>query len=51
MTQPRPPRPSWGYCPPDLRWRDLDLEDRLRVVLVLLGVLAILLAGSVGGPA
>jgi hypothetical protein len=51
MTPSRPPRPSWGYCPDDLRWSDLDLEDRFRVVLVVVGVVAILLAGSAGGPA
>jgi len=39
-------RPSWTYYPEDFRWRDARWGDRVRVVLVVAGVIAILLAGA-----
>lgn len=47
-NRPKDDRPSWGHAP-ERPWRELSPIERVRFVLVVLGVLTVLLAAGAAG--
>lgn len=41
-------RPSWGHAP-ERPWAELSTEERLRYVLVVAGIIAVLVLAGVAG--